>query len=577
MKPNFDLIRKGFLKNLPPVMFVSFGAIVNTFIDTVLISKCLGENGIAALNLCMPVYLVICMVSMLFATGSVTLSAKASGQNDLKLDRAYYHSAFTLYIIAGAITAALGIAFLPLICKALSAGNNELSKLIYDYSLVTLIGVFPLMIISFFQMYLNLDGKNKAMSVSMTVMVLLDLLLDILFMFVFRLGMTGAAAARVIAALTASVYAFICLGGENAHYGFDWKELGITHTLEIMKYGLSAALANLSDAIKSLIVNSVILFALGTSGMALWAVINTLMELSIAISSGITLTGSPMIAMFYSSKENNYVRYLVKLEMKTGMMLMAVYSSLTVFLNSSIKHFFGLEESTFIPVLCMEIFLIIDMAVCIFVKYFNSTEKIMISNILTLLKRLICPVLVILILSYLKGNLWSFLPISGVLSFLLSFIIMKAAMIRSQKGADFQYDDTYLLDDHLEKEDRMLNFSVDTDIKKVCESSEKIRDMCVSNNMDSKIAMKISLSIEEMLIILINKIPDSQNADLRLFFGEKEVGIQIRISGKQYNIFEYDNIDEFMGIDMIKKIASNVSCNYVYLLGCNTYQIFIDR
>ncbi|MBR1752797.1 MAG: hypothetical protein IJ740_18325, partial [Ruminococcus sp.] len=72
-------------------------------------------------------------------------------------------------------------------------------------------------------------------------------------------------------------------------------------------------------------------------------------------------------------------------------------------------------------------------------------------------------------------------------------------------------------------------------------------------------------------------IPESQNADLRLFFGEKEVGIQIRISGKQYNIFEYDNIDEFMGIDMIKKIASNVSCNYVYLLGCNTYQIFIDR
>ena len=271
------------------------------------------------------------------------------------------------------------------------------------------------------------------------------------------------------------------------------------------------------------------------------------------------------------------MRYLAKLEMKIGILLMAVYASLTVFLNSSIKRFFGLEESIFIPVLCMGIFLVIDMAVCVFIKYFNSTEKIMISNTLTLLKRLICPMVVILILSYFKGDLWLFLPISAILSIVLAIIITKIAVVRSQKGNTAQYKDMFLLDDHLEQENKLLDFSVNTDVESICESSEKVMDLCISNHMDRETALKISLSLEEMMVVLINEFPDAHNADFRVFTTDKETGIQIRILGKPYNIFLHNEGEEAIGIDMIKELASNVSCNYVYLLGCNTYQIFINR
>ena len=64
-------------------MFTALGTIINALIDTALVSKCLGVRGIAALNLCMPVYLFICMMGMLFSTGAVTLSARAAGRNEL--------------------------------------------------------------------------------------------------------------------------------------------------------------------------------------------------------------------------------------------------------------------------------------------------------------------------------------------------------------------------------------------------------------------------------------------------------------------------------------------------------------
>ena len=79
------------------------------------------------------------------------------------------------------------------------------------------------------------------------------------------------------------------------------------------------------------------------------------------------------------------------------------------------------------------------------------------------------------------------------------------------------------------------------------------------------------------MVVLINEFSDAHNADFRVFTTDKETGIQIRILGKPYNIFLHNEGEEAIGIDMIKELASNVSCNYVYLLGCNTYQIFINR
>ena len=104
-------------------MFTALGTIINALIDTALVSKCLGVRGIAALNLCMPVYLFICMMGMLFSTGAVTLSARAAGRNEPRVEREYYHTACTLFIITGAFISAVGIIFLPVLCGFLSNGN----------------------------------------------------------------------------------------------------------------------------------------------------------------------------------------------------------------------------------------------------------------------------------------------------------------------------------------------------------------------------------------------------------------------------------------------------------------------
>lgn len=344
-------------------MFTALGTIINALIDTALVSKCLGVRGIAALNLCMPVYLFICMMGMLFSTGAVTLSARAAGRNEPRVEREYYHTACTLFIITGAFISAVGIIFLPVLCGFLSNGNMEVSGLVYDYVLVILPGVLPMMTASFFLMYLNLEDKNREMVVSILIMVFADFLLDLLLMYVFGLGMKGAAWASVISSLACSAYSFFELSRGSTNYRFNIKELGLKHTIEIIRYGSPSALANLEDTIKALFVNKVIMLGLGTGGVALLGVLNTLIELSIAISSGVSMTAAPLTASFYSSKDNGAVRYLVKLQMRTGIMLMSIYSTGVLVLSKSIGNGFQFSKDIFLPLLCMSIFLLTDIVV----------------------------------------------------------------------------------------------------------------------------------------------------------------------------------------------------------------------
>ena len=556
-------------------MFTALGTIINALIDTALVSKCLGVRGIAALNLCMPVYLFICMMGMLFSTGAVTLSARAAGRNEPRVEREYYHTACTLFIITGAFISAVGIIFLPVLCGFLSNGNMEVSGLVYDYVLVILPGVLPMMTASFFLMYLNLEDKNREMVVSILIMVFADFLLDLLLMYVFGLGMKGAAWASVISSLACSAYSFFELSRGSTNYRFNIKELGLKHTVEIIRYGSPSALANLEDTIKALFVNKVIMLGLGTGGVALLGVLNTLIELSIAISSGVSMTAAPLTASFYSSKDNGAVRYLVKLQMRTGIMLMSIYSTGVLVLSKSIGNGFQFSKDIFLPLLCMSIFLLTDIVVCVYIKYFNCTGKILLSNLLNFINRLGCPLLVLLIISRLNGYLWMFLPAGGLMSLILSFAAMKLAQAWSRKNTH-PYDDILLLDDHLQRENKVLDFSLKTDSVSICEGSQQIIGICLDCGTSMRTARDISLAVEEILMVLVKASPEAKSIDLRLFVAENEAGLQIQVPGEKYNIFEHDEGDAFIGVDIIQKIASRISFNYSYILECNTYQIFFQ-
>nr|MCR5618593.1 hypothetical protein [Lachnospiraceae bacterium] len=208
--------------------------------------------------------------------------------------------------------------------------------------------------------------------------------------------------------------------------------------------------------------------------------------------------------------------------------------------------------------------------------YFNTAGRIGLSNFITVMRRLVFPISVLFIYGIRRElYLWNFLPIAAVLSIILTWIIVVIISARSRKSK-VPLSGLLLLDDHLERENKVLDYSVAADIESVCDASERIKEFCQANNMDKKNIYRMGLAIEELLTVMIQKSnSDLKTIDMRSFALEETTGVRIRCAGERYNPFEHVDEDEdfFMGISMLEKTATYV--HHSYTLGMNTIIILL--
>ena len=502
-------LRREYGRTLIPVMFSVLAGTINTLIDSAFVAQRIGNDALAAVNMCGPLYQLICTFGSLLAGGASILSSGEAGRDDMESSRRYYHTALLLGLAVGALATAAGLFFCAPISLLLSQGG-ALSGYVYDYSLATFAGLIPVVIAYIPLYYLQLEGKGKEIMIMMGIVIGTDVVLDWVFLYLFDFGMAGAAAASVLSMAASCVYGFLALQEEHSAYRFDGRLLGFKGTWEILKYGSPAAVGNLMDAVRLFLLNSLILLTLGTKGAAVWAVLNSLSELSLCISSGVPQAAGPMIAVFHSVKENSGIRILL-------------------------------------------------------------------SNLLVGLKRFFFPLAAALVLAACGGPFWLFLPLGGVLAVCCCAAVTAAVSRKSGKGGHC-LSRFLLLDDYLEREGLVLDFSIAPSEQNICDASDQIREFCIRNHMDQKGTNRIAMAIEEMLMVMKEENPEMKSVDLRAFALETVTGIRIRCAGDRYDPFERAKDQEdlrYLGVNMLRSMAGEIS--YSYTLGMNTLYLGFPR
>lgn len=552
-------------------MFSVLGGTINTLIDSIFVSRVIGESALAAINLSMPVYLILCTIGSVIVYGSSILSAAEAGRGNMNSAQAYYRISLTLCLIAGVVTTALGIVFCRPIASMLTNGGT-LTDQVYEYCMVSFIGSISTLMIYIPTSYLHIDGKRSHISVMMGILVATDVILDIMLIAVFPFGLYGASAASVLSVTAACVYGFIQLERGYSNYRLGLKLPGIKELGKLLGYGSPAALGNLYDALKLIILNSIILISGGESAAAVWAAVNTLSELSMIIILGVPRAASPLVAAFKTSKENGAIRILMKLEMNAGIVLSSVFTFLITALSEPIREMFGLSSDMLFPCLCLGVSTVFFVIGSVWDTFMNSTGWIARSNIMSAARRLVLPAAAAIVIVSFGGYLWLFLPISAVLTLVVDLVVTAIPYLKKKKTE--RYVSRYLLlDDYLERTGKVLDFSIPPDMDRVCDASEQIKDFCADNDMSIKQTVKLGLAIEELLNVIIEKSPGINSVDLRAFAVDGSAGIRIRCAGVNYDPFNDNSSDEdfLLGINMIKKMADVTK--HTYTFGMNIINI----
>ncbi|MCR4842992.1 MAG: hypothetical protein K5840_07005, partial [Eubacterium sp.] len=85
-----EFLKKAYKAALIPSILSILSNCITIFADGVLVGQRLGSDGLAAINICVPIYLALCIVGSFFASGSEIICSQEVGNNNREEARRIY-------------------------------------------------------------------------------------------------------------------------------------------------------------------------------------------------------------------------------------------------------------------------------------------------------------------------------------------------------------------------------------------------------------------------------------------------------------------------------------------------------
>ncbi len=569
---NEEFLGKTYRAALWPGMLSILSGCVNIIADGVLVGRKIGAGGLAAINLCVPVYLALCIAGSFFVSGAAICSSREIGANHKDKAALYYRYAVTLCLIASVVMTAAGVWLIDAIAAFLCR-DQEILPMVRDYALVTLAGAFPKIFLYIPFWYLRLDGKHKTVTVMMTVMGAGNVALDFVFLYGFDMGVFGAALASVIATAAACLVGFASLYRGTFRFGPGPALPGREEFRELAVAGSPAAMNNLVQTLRLLCVNGLLQQYGDSMMLAVFSVLNGISAFAEAVTVGVPQAGTAMMGVYRGERDNESIRILLRLELKRGVLYSLVCGAVIVPGANLIAAAYGLDQPMVFPMLCLAVSLIPSLWNNVLSSYYSVSGHAGLSNLIIILKSYVFAALSLLALLASGMTPWLFLAAGELLTVCVWYLL--TGLLHRRREMTSRY---FLMDQTLEKAGRVINFSMVSDHEKICEASEKITDFCQENGMEDKQVMRVSLALEEMMT-LITDINDPQRLlfDIRVYAVPGETGIRIRYNGKKFNPIdsgaEEDDDMLYMGMRMLQKLVKQV--DYQDTFGMNTLLILL--
>lgn len=319
---NKSLIRSQFIKYVFFNIISTLGVSVYILVDTFFIAKGMGEDGLAALNVCLPIFNFINGFGLMFGIGGGSKYSMLYCHVDTRDTDKVYSNTIYAALSVSALFLLSGVFFSRQITSLLGA-DSSIFNMAHSY-LRTILLFSPAFILN--QVMLCFLRNDHAPKLAMTGVLsssAVNVVLDYLFIFRLDMGMTGAALATSFAPfISIGFMCFHFLSGKN---GFQFRIiLPSWETIrKIISLGLYSLVTECSGGIVILAFNFVIYRLLGNSGIAAYGIIANLAIVFTAVFTGLSSGVQPLMCSLRGEKDETGIRYLVRLSVIVSVILAA--------------------------------------------------------------------------------------------------------------------------------------------------------------------------------------------------------------------------------------------------------------
>lgn len=412
---------------LPAFVGVIMNATYN-IVDRIFIGQGVGSMALSGLSVVFPIMLIVMAFGMLIGMGSGVQISINMGRKDYNRAEKVLGNGLFMMVLVGILVSGIGFAIKTPMLKLFGA-TPETIKYAQDYLNIILLGsVFQL--IGFgLNNVIRAEGNARIAMLSMLLSGGINLVLDPIFIFVFDMGVKGAAYATVIAMMALDVWvlahflskrAIIKLRWPNIRP--DWKIIGL-----ILSIGMAPFFMQLgSSAVNALFMNQLIRHG-GDLAVGALGIIASVAQLLVMSMVAINMASQPIVGFNFGAR--NFDR--VKQTVKQGIIAATMIGLFGWIIVQTFPHFIVKLFNSNDPVL----FGIADQGLRIFLaalplvgfqviaaNFFQNIGKAKMATFLSLLRSLIILVPALLILPEIYGlkGVWLCSPVADVTSAIIT-------------------------------------------------------------------------------------------------------------------------------------------------------------
>ena len=195
-----------------PMLVAQILNLLYNIVDRIYIARIpgCGTAALGAVGLCFPLIVILSAFANLFGSGGAPLFSIYRGKKETEQANRIMNTSFTMVCVSATFLMTIGLVFARPLLVLFGASADALVYA-YPYMMLYLIGTLPSMIAVGMNPFINAQGYSLVGMCSVAIGAAANLLLDPLFIFVFGLGVQGAAVATVLSQLLSASFVLLFL------------------------------------------------------------------------------------------------------------------------------------------------------------------------------------------------------------------------------------------------------------------------------------------------------------------------------------------------------------------------------
>ena len=428
-----DSIPKLLLKySVPAIIGMMVNALYNV-VDRIFIGNIpnVGPLAITGVGICLPIMTIILAFSMLIGIGATTNISIKLGQKRIEDARTIIGNGISLSIIIGFIISILGILFGDIILKLFGASEATL-QYAKDYIYIILGGSIFNMLGYTLNNTIRGDGNPKLAAMIMIAGCMTNIVLDALLIFVFKLGIQGAAIATVISQIVTAIWGLTYYIKGKSNLKFEKSSLKLDKSLVKMIFAIGSApcAMQLATSLVQVISNNALKTYGGDLAIGAMATISSISMIFLMPIFGLNQGAQPIIGFNFGAKQYDRANKTFKLSALLAIIIMTTGWLLVQTIPEVLVGLFNKDPKLMeISVNGARIYLLMLPIIGISItgsNYIQSIGKAKIAMVLSLLRQVILLIPMILILPKIFGlnGVWYAQPVADFLATVITAVIL---------------------------------------------------------------------------------------------------------------------------------------------------------